>query len=112
MTTTSYQPGGQFAGFGTPSRHYWGDDLTEDEQATLNAAVVERFESQIREATGDDSISFCSYTSEILHDCRGQTDGDAGCFDPLVDWGDVDIEEIAREAQEWVSLNAEHLIDN
>ena len=106
MTTTSIHPGHSVSGI--LNHVEWGDGYSETEQRRLDAAIIGKFEELAREHTGDPSLAYQPYTSEILYECWGQTTDSHHCLDPKTTWRESDIEwgEIAREAGEWV---AEHL---
>jgi hypothetical protein len=109
---TSVTPGGEFAGFGTGSDG-WGD-CTEDEAERFNQAIVAKWEELAREATGDDSIWFCVATSEVMFECRGQTDDDGHCLDSATPWacGDERLRDLIREAGEWVIEHMAEFVDD
>ena len=97
MTTTSLRPGCAFCE--TCLFDGWGDDATEDEIDDWTSAVVVRFDLLARQATGDESISWLPATGEIYYDCRGETDENGDCLDPLVAWpADVDFAALLEQA--------------
>ena len=123
MTTTSIHPGQSVSG--VLNHPEWGEGYTESERKQLDGALIEKFEELARAATGDDSISYCAYTSEITYECWGQTTDDHHCLDPKTTWrggeirdedGEViDIQEIewgalAQEAGEWMVENSETIL--
>lgn len=123
MTTTSIHPGHSVSGI--LNNVDWDVSYTPHECARLDAALVGKFEELARLATGDDSISYCAYTSEITYECWGQTTREHHCLAPKTKWkggeilddeGDlVEIQEIewgliAQEAGEWVAEHIEDII--
>lgn len=109
MTTTSIHPGHSVSGVLNHSE--WGDGYTEHERKILTAALIDKFEELAHERTGDDSIVYLPYTSEIQFECWGTTTREHHCMAPKTAWTigeDEEIEwgELAREASEWVG---EHL---
>lgn len=123
MTTTSFHPG--YSVSGILNNCEWGDGYTDSERAALDAALIEKFEELAREKTGDNSISYCAYTSEIMFECWGQTTDEHHCMAPKTKWAGIrdadgelidiiDIEwgELANEAGEWVGEHIEEIIGN
>lgn len=113
MTTTVIHPGHSVSGILNSCE--WGEGYTEQEGRTLDAALVAKFEELARAATGDDSITYCTYTSEIQYECWGQTTQEHHCLAPKTAWivgEDEEIEwgELARDASEWVEEHIEDLI--
>lgn len=110
MTTTSIHPGHSVSGI--LNNGEWGEGYTDEERRKLNVAVIEKFEELARQSTGDDSISYCAYTSEITYECWGQTTAEHGCRSPKTAWNDEEIEwgELAQEAGEWVAEHIEEII--
>ena len=115
MTTTSIHPGGKFSQSSTYGDS-WGD-WSDIERDLLGDALVERFEAMARIATGDNSISWQPYTSEIFYTCVGRSDHARHCLDPLNPWPcdedgipTIDFHELLREAGEWVSDHAEEIV--
>lgn len=114
MTTTSIHPGHSVSG--VLNNPEWGDGYTDRQRAQLDAALIEKFEQLAHEKTGDDSISYCAVTSEIIYECWGQTTRAHHCLSPKTAWNipeDEDFEwgELAREASEWVGEHAEKIIE-
>lgn len=113
MTTTSIHPGCTFCQ--TCTYGNWGD-VTRREANLLGNALVEKFEELARAATGDESISWQPYTSEIMFECWGETTRDHHCRDAKHPWPTdedgmptVDFEEIHQEAAEWVMEHYEEI---
>ena len=110
MPTTSIRPGHSVSG--VLNNLEWGEGYTAGQRAALDAALIEKFEELARERTGDESISYCPYTSEIMYECHGQTTAEHHCLSALTphdatnDWG-----ELANEASVWAAENAETIID-
>ena len=114
MTTTSIHPGCAFCQ--TCTYGNWGE-ATDSEAEKLGRALVWKFEELARAATGDDTISWQPYTSEILFECWGQTTREHHCMDTKYPWPvdedgfpTVDFEEIRNEAVEWVMENWEEIV--
>lgn len=115
MTTTSIHPGHSVSG--VLNDPCWGDGYTDAELEKLNSALIEKFEELARAKTGDDSISYCAYTSEIIYECWGRTTREHHCMSPKTAWPTdddgmptVDFGELANEASEWVGEHAEAII--
>jgi hypothetical protein len=115
MTTTSIHPGHSVSG--VLNHPEWGEGYTESERKQLDGALIEKFEELARAATGDDSISYQPYTSEILYECWGQTTREHHCMAPMTAWprnedGECEIDwgELAREAGEWSAENIETIL--
>jgi hypothetical protein len=87
--------------------------VTNREAKLLGDALVEKWEDLAHAATGDKSISWQPYTSEIMYECWGQTTRDHHCLDPKHPWPDagVDFEELRQEAAEWVMEHYEDICD-
>jgi hypothetical protein len=90
--------------------------VTDREAKQLGDALIERFNELARAATGDASISWQPYTSEIIFDCWGRTTSEHHCLDPKHPWPTdedgqptVDFEEIRQEAAEWVMEHCEEI---
>ena len=116
MTTTSIHPG--YSVSGVLNDASWGDGYTDEQRDRLTEALVAKFEDLAREKTGDASISYQPYTGEIMYECWGQTTRKHHCLEPKTAWptnefGDCEIEwdELAREASEWVGEHAEEIIE-
>lgn len=113
MTTTSIHPGHSVSGI--LNNCEWGEGYTASERNTLDRALVEKFEELAREKTGDNSITYYPYTSEIQYECWGTRTGEHGPLAPKTAWtigDDEEVEwgELAREAGEWVAENIEEII--
>lgn len=113
MLTTSIHPGHSVSGVLNDAQ--WGDGYTDEQRTQLTDALVAKFEELARGKTGDSSISYCAYTSEITYECWGQTTRDHHCTSPKTAWTiaeDEDIEwgELADEASQWVGEHAEEII--
>lgn len=108
MTTTSFRPGHAVSGvLNAPN---WGDGLSDEERETLTAALIAKFEELARERTGDQTISYCAYTSEILYAVHGRTTAEHHCLDAITPHGDIDWSELAGEAGEWVMEHDSEII--
>ena len=108
MPTTSMRPGCKFCQ--TCLHEGWGD-VTEAEAGLLASAVVARFEAMAREATGDRSICWLPYTSEIMYECTGQSHDGHHWSEPVTPWpDDVDFDAILAEAREEVWASADQYL--
>lgn len=113
VTTTSIHPGHSVSGvLNSPE---WGDGYTASEHRRLDAALIAKFEELAREKTGDSSISYCAYTSEITYEVWGQTTREHHCTDPKTVWAggadqETDFAEIAREAGEYIAEHIEAIV--
>ena len=115
MTTTSIHPGCRFCQ--TCAYSNWGDGYSDADARKLGDALVAKFEELAREKTGDDSIAWQPYTSEILYECWGQTTREHHCLEPKHPWpmdedgvGEIEWEEILQEAVEWVAEHIEEIM--
>jgi hypothetical protein len=113
MTTTSIHPGHSVSG--VLNHPEWGEGYSAHERKRLDAALVNKFEELAHELTGDDSIVYLPYTSEIQFECWGRTTPDHHCMSPKTPWktGDdaIDWGELAHEAGEWIGENIESFLD-
>lgn len=115
MTTTSIRPGCNFCRICTYGN--WGDGYTDAESKILGDALVAKFEELARTKTGDNSISWQPYTSEIIYECWGQTTREHHCMDSKHPWPTdedglciVDLDELLTQAQEWVGEHLDEIL--
>ncbi len=110
MTTTTIHPG--YSVSSILNEPDWGEGYTNAQRQRLNMALIQKFEELIRDATGDASLSYYPYTSEIQYACWGESTQEHGCLSPMRTWLDEDIDwgQLACEAGEWILNNAEHVL--
>jgi len=106
MPTTSIKPGHPY---GSPIE--WGDGWSKEESAALTAVFFDRLDQALQDETGDATLSYYHRTGEIMYECRGKTNDDGHCLDPLTPWAsDPDWADIWRGAGESVMCDAEEIL--
>lgn len=113
MTTTSIHPGHSVSD--VLNHPEWGEGYSESECKQLDGALIDKFEELAHEKTGDNSIVYLPYTSELHFECWGTTTREHYCLAPKTAWNiaeDEDIEwgDLAREASEWVGENMDTIL--
>lgn len=104
-TTTSIRPGHPY---GTPRGCLF--EAYEDEQEREEAiwAFYARLDGLLQEVTGDPTIRYVPGTGEVVFECRGKTDDEGHCLDPMHPWKtSPDWAEIWREAGEMAESSPE-----
>lgn len=114
MPTTAIHPGCAFCR--TCAYANWGD-VTEAESRQLGDALVERFNELARACTGDPTICWQPYTSEIIFECHGQTTPAHHCLAPVHPWPvdedgipTVDFNELRQQAAEWTMDHYDQIV--